>query len=138
VDKGSFSGVLVAAAGILVGLLLEGGSVGQILQPTAAMIVFGGTAGAVLLQFPLSTVVSAVKSLAQVFFARESDTRKLITDLVAYAGQARREGVISLDAQLPTIGDPFLKRSLMLAIDGTEPQELRHMMELELDLREER
>ena len=55
-DKGSVGGVILALAGIIAGLLIEGGNLGQILQPTAAMIVFGGTMGAVLLQFPLPTV----------------------------------------------------------------------------------
>jgi uncharacterized protein YlzI (FlbEa/FlbD family) len=58
-DKASFGGVILAVVGILAGLLLEGGNLGQIFQPTAAMIVFGGTLGAVLLQFPLHTVVEA-------------------------------------------------------------------------------
>jgi chemotaxis protein MotA len=137
VDKGSFSGVAVAAAGILIGLTLEGGSVSQILQPTAALIVFGGTLGAVLLQFPLATVIEAFRSVGHVFFGHESDHRQLVAQLVGYANQARREGVVSLDAELASITDPFLQRSLMLAVDGTEPQELRHMMELELDRRAE-
>lgn len=132
-DKGSISGVLVAAAGILIGLLLEGGRVTQIVQPTAAMIVFGGTIGAILLQFPLRTVLRAIRSLAQVFFEQRTHNRELVSLLVGYASQARRAGILSLDAALPSLTDPFLRRALMLAVDGTEPQELRHMMELELD-----
>ena len=58
-DKGSIGGVFLAVAGILAGLLIEGGNLHQILQPTAALIVFGGTMGAVLLQFPLATVTAA-------------------------------------------------------------------------------
>ena len=95
---------------------------GQILQPTAAMIVFGGTLGAVMLQFPLSTILLAARNALAA-----------IDQLVGYAQKARREGIIALDAELPNLEDPFLKRSLMLAVDGTEPQELRKMMELELD-----
>jgi chemotaxis protein MotA len=133
VDKASFSGLLVAIGGILLGLLLEGGSIGQIVQPTAAMIVFGGTIGAVLLQFPLGTVFRAVRSLAHVFMDGNNDGPELITMLVRFASQARRAGILSLDAELEKIKDPFLHRSVMLAVDGTEPQELRHMMEMELD-----
>ena len=55
-DTGSFLGILLALAGIVLGLLIEGGHIGQILQPTAAMIVLGGTIGAVMLQFPLEGV----------------------------------------------------------------------------------
>jgi chemotaxis protein MotA len=56
-----------------------------------------------------------------------------VRELVKYANQARREGIVSLDQSLQAIHEPFLKKSLMLAIDGTEPQELRKMMELEMD-----
>ena len=66
-DKASVGGVLLGLAGVIGGLLLEGGTVSQILQPTAAMIVFGGTAGAVLVQFPLSVVLTAIGRLAGIF-----------------------------------------------------------------------
>lgn len=132
-DKATFGGVVVALGGILLGLMLEGGSIRQIIQPTAAMIVFGGTLGAVLVQFPLSVVIAALKQLRGVFFDGGHDARGVIGELVGYANKARKEGVISLDAELPKIAIPFLKKSLTLAVDGTAPQDLRKMMELELD-----
>ena len=136
-DKASFGGVLLAIVGIVAGLLLEGGNLGQIVQPTAAMIVFGGTLGAVLLQFPLGTVIEAFRRLAQVFFAPTQRNKKLIQLLVGYANKARRSGVVSLDADLKTIEEPFLRQALMLAVDGTEPVELRKIMALSLDARAE-
>lgn len=132
-DKATFGGVVVALGGILLGLMLEGGSLSQIVQPTAAMIVFGGTLGAVLVQFPLPVVIAAFKRLRGVFFDGGQDARGVIGELVGYANKARKEGVISLDAELPKIAIPFLKKSLTLAVDGTAPQDLRKMMELELD-----
>lgn len=132
-DKASWGGVVLGVGGIVGGLLLEGGRLSQVLQPTAALIVFGGTLGAVLIQFPLPTVISAIRRLADVFNSPKVDHDALIQSLVRYAYQARREGIVSLDSELEKIEDPFLKRSLMLAVDGTEPQELRKMMELELD-----
>ena len=133
VDKASLGGIILALGGILAGLLLEGGNLGQILQPTAAMIVFGGTLGAVMLQFPLVIILLAFRKLGSVFVNPHRDPQTTIRQLVQYAQKARREGIISLDAELPQIEDSFLKKSLMLAVDGTEPQELRKMMELELD-----
>src|SRR5690349_9531889 len=118
--------------------MLEGGNLSQIVQPTAAMIVFGGTFGAVLLQFPLGVVLAAFGRLVHVFFEPRQNPEKTIHDLVQYANKARRDGIVSLDSELESMQDPFLKRSLMLAIDGTEPQELRKMMELELDNQSER
>jgi chemotaxis protein MotA len=132
-DKASLAGITLAIGGILAGLLLEGGNLGQILQPTAAMIVFGGTLGAVMLQFPLAIVLLAFRQLGSVFVTPQRDPQTIIEQLVQYAQKARRDGIVSLDAELPGIEDSFLKRSLMLAVDGTEPQELRKMMEMELD-----
>jgi len=133
VDKSSFAGVLLGLGGIIIGLVLEGGKLSQVLQPTAAIIVFGGTVGAVLLQYPMPIVGSAFRRLAHVFFEPKLDPQFTVQQLVGFANKARRHGMISLDAELPGIADPFLKKSLMLAVDGTEPQELRKMMQLELD-----
>jgi chemotaxis protein MotA len=136
-DKSSLLGISLAVGGILAGLLLEGGHMSQILQPTAAMIVFGGTLGAVMLQFPLPIISLAFRQLGSVFIRSQRDPQEMIGELVRYAQQARREGIVSLDAELPNIEDSVLKRSLMLAVDGTEAQELRNMMQLELDSRAE-
>jgi chemotaxis protein MotA len=132
-DKSSFSGVVLAVAGIIAGLLLEGGHLGQILQPTAALIVFGGTLGAVLLQFPLATVLSAFGRIVYLFAAPRKHDEQLIKLLVGFANKARRNGVVSLDADLESIQDPFLKQAVMLAVDGTEPADLRNIMQVSLD-----
>lgn len=132
-DKSSLGGIILALGGILAGLLLEGGNLRQILQPTAAMIVFGGTIGAVMLQFPLKVILKAAGRLGSVFANPRQKPQLVIQRLVQYAQKARREGIVSLDADLERIEDPFLKKALMLAVDGTEPQELRKIMELELE-----
>lgn len=137
-DKGSIGGAVLAVAGIIAGLLMEGGKLSQILQPTAALIVFGGTMGAVLLQFPLNTVGQAFRSMTQVFVAPQKQNEELIQLLISFANKARREGVVSLDADLAHITDPYLKQSLMLAVDGTEPAELRKIMRVALDCATER
>jgi chemotaxis protein MotA len=132
-DKASIGGAFLAIAGIIAGLLIEGGNLGQVLQPTAALIVFGGTMGAVLLQFPLTTVVAAFRNLTQLFSEPRKQEAQLIRQLVAFANKARRNGVVSLDADLQTIPDPFLRQTLMLAVDGTEPVDLRKIMHVALD-----
>jgi chemotaxis protein MotA len=137
VDKATLGGLFLAIGGILLGLTLEGGNLGQVVQPTAALIVFGGTLGAILIQYPLPIAVHAFRRLAQVFVEPEQNAQSTIDRLVKYANQARREGIISLDSELANIDEPFLHRALMLAVDGTDPQELRNIMELELDNKEE-
>ena len=136
-DKSSFGGLLIAVGGILAGMMVEGGKIAQILQPTAAMIVFGGTLGAVMLQFPLATVLSAGRNLARVFFSKEPDGDVVVQQLVKFAHKARRSGIVSLDQDLGAVTDPFLKQALMLAVDGTDPAELRKIMQLSLDNRSE-
>jgi len=133
VNKSTLSGVGVALAGIGVGLYLDGGQVGQMLQPTAALIVFGGTLGAVLVQFPFSIVLLAAGQLKEIVLGVADPASHLIEDLTRYAQRARRNGLVSLDAELDFIGDPFLRRAMTLAVDGAHSAELRQTMELEMD-----
>jgi chemotaxis protein MotA len=133
VNKSTLSGIFVALAGIAVGLYLDGGKVGQLLQPTAALIVFGGTIGAVMVQFPFSVVMQAAAQLKGVFVGAEDPAAQLIEDLSRYATKARRNGLVSLDAELETIEYPFLRKAMTLAVDGVHSEELRQTMELEMD-----
>jgi chemotaxis protein MotA len=81
----------------------------------------------------MPVVATAFRRLIQVFLERKLDPQQTVQQLVIFANKARRYGMISLDADLPSLSDPFLKRALMLAVDGTEPQELRKTMQLEID-----
>ena len=132
-NRSTLGGIVLAIVGITVGLYLDGGNVGQMLQPTAALIVFGGTLGAVMVQFPFSVVKQAILQLRQVFMGAEDPASQLIEDLLRYAMRARRNGLLSLDAELELVEDPFLRKSLTLAVDGTNSSKLRQTMELEMD-----
>ncbi len=132
-DIASIAGIALAVIGILAGMLIEGGQITDIIKPTAAMIVIGGTTGAVMLQFPLSIFVTALKHAMKVFMHKGSNGEAILAQIVGFANKARKSGIISLDAELNTIEDPFLKQALMLAVDGTEPNEVRKIMQLELD-----
>jgi chemotaxis protein MotA len=114
-------------------LVLDGGKLAQVLQPTAALIVIGGTFGAVMVQFPLKIVLQSLVHLKYVFFNSEPESDLLVQNLLRYAYKARRDGILSLDAELAKIQDPFLKESLMLAVDGVNATDLRKMMELQID-----
>lgn len=137
-DKSTLGGIFIALAGIGCGLILDGGKISQVIQPTAALIVFGGTIGAIMVQFPLPIVVQALVHLRDVFLNRETESDDLVRNLLRYAHKARKEGILSLDAELAKIRDPFLKESLTLAIDGVHAADLRKMMELHLDYRGEK
>jgi chemotaxis protein MotA len=132
-DFASIGGIALAIIGILAGMLIEGGSIAQITQPTAAMIVVGGTMGAVMLQFPMNIFLAALKHLSKVFLHKGADGEAILQLLVSFANKARKSGIVSLDSDLASVEDPFLKQALMLAVDGTEPAEVRKIMQLELD-----
>jgi chemotaxis protein MotA len=135
-DLATISGIALAMAGIIGGLILEKGSIQDVAQGTAAMIVLGGTLGAVLVTTPMSHVLRAVRGLGAVFFERVSDTAETIDRLIQFATKARKQGIVSLETEAGAIEDPFLRKALSLAVDGTDLQELRKMMEIDIALAE--
>lgn len=137
-DFASIVGLVVAISALLGGLTMEGGKVADVTQVTAAIIVLGGTLGAVMVTSPMSSLSSALAGLKKVFFEEVIDPEAAIEDIVAYATKARKHSLISLENDLESIDDPFLKKALMLAVDGTDLQELRKMIELELIQEEKR
>ncbi len=135
-DIATLGGLLLAAGGILGGLLIEGGKLTDIAQVTALMIVLGGTIGAVMVTTPLKTLIRAVKYLGDVFFEKQEAPEQVIEEIIAYATKARKNSIISLESDLEKIADPFLRKAISLSVDGTDLQELRTMMELDLDLQQ--
>jgi chemotaxis protein MotA len=86
-----------------------------------------------MLQFPLNTVFSAAQRLVRIFLYKNDSGAVLLRQIVTFANKARRQGIVSLDPDLPQVADPFLRQALMLAVDGTEPSELRRIMEFQID-----
>jgi chemotaxis protein MotA len=136
-DIASIGGIILALVGILGGMIIEGGSPMEIVKPTAAMIVIGGTAGACMLQFPLNIFIAACKDIVKVFLHKGADAEAIIAQIVGFANTARKSGIVSLDGELKAVKDPFLRQALMLAVDGTESSEVRKIMQLELDNKSE-
>jgi chemotaxis protein MotA len=132
-DLASIVGLTMALGAVLGGQALEGGSVKSILIPTAAIIVFGGTFGACLLQFPLSTAMESFKSIMKAFKDPQADNKEVIQEIIRLANKARKEGVISLESDIQKATDPFLKKALTMATDGVDPKVLREAMELQIE-----
>ena len=136
-DLSTLGGLLLALAGILGGLVLEKGSILDVAQGTAALIVLGGTLGAVLVTTPTPVMLRAFRGLGAVFFEKAQSTSATIESLIQYATKARKNGIVSLEAEAATIPDPFLRKAINLAVDGTDLQELRKMMEIDIGLSEQ-
>jgi chemotaxis protein MotA len=137
VDLTSIIGIFLGIAAVVGGQLLEGGNLMAIVQPTAFIIVFGGTAGAVILSFPGKDLKAAVAGLQAVFFGGSAKTGEIIDLLVGLALKARKEGILSLQNDIKDIPDDFLRKGMELMTDGSDPHLLRELMETELSFLEE-
>ncbi len=133
-DFATIAGIVIAFTGILGGLLLEGGRIKDVAQVTAALIVMGGTLGAVLVNTPMPVFTGALKRFRDVIFERPHSPDAIIEAVIGYAAKARKNGLVSLESDTAGIEDPFLRKALTLAVDGADLQEIRKMMDLQIDV----
>lgn len=137
-DLGSVTGVPLGLGFILVGQLIEGGRAQSLVQLTAGLIVFGGTLGAVLLSYSPADMRRAIGSLRDVFTENAGSAEAVINKISGYAIRARKQGIMTLEDDLPHENDPFLRKGLGLAVDGTNPHVVRDMLTLESDTLQDR
>lgn len=137
-DISSLIGVFLGILCILLGQALEGGNIGQLLQVTAALIVFGGTLGGVILSFPKESLVGAVFALKDVFKDDNVDFEDTIAEIIKFAVKGRKEGVIALEKDAKNASDSLLVLGLQSVSDGTDPALVRQMLETQTMLLEEK
>ena len=135
-DLATLGGLILAIGGILGGLVMEGGKVRDVAQITAAIIVLSGTIGSVMVTTPMHTLIGAAKKLILVFMDRDQSPHAMIEEIITYAAKARKSGIVSLEQEANAIQDPFLRKALNLAVDGTDLDVIRKTMELEISLEE--
>jgi chemotaxis protein MotA len=132
-DKTSVIGLLLGLTAIVGGQVLEGGHLGSLVQPTAFLIVLGGTLGAVMLQSPMNVFVSGMKMFKWIFFPPVIAPKRIISQIAQWSHIARKEGLLALEGQTASIKDPFIRKGLQLLVDGAEPERLREVMEVEIN-----
>jgi chemotaxis protein MotA len=125
-------GLIVGLGAIVTGNIAEGGTTSHLAQMAAAVIVFGGTAGATILSYPLSDLRTAFSALRLVFYSREVNPSLVIEDSVNILVQARRTGLVALQPQITEIKDGFLRKGLTLVVDGMPPKMIRDILEQEI------
>lgn len=136
-DKISIGGLIIGILAIVGGQILEGGHVGSLTQPTALVIVFGGTLGAVMLQNPFAVFKRGIKMAKWVWVPPFIDQKRVINEIHHWSQISRREGLLSLENFANHSADPFTKRALQMLVDGADPERLREVMEVEIDSYEE-
>lgn len=131
-DKISVIGLVLGLSAIVLGQVLEGGHLDSLVQPTAFLIVVGGTLGAVMLQSPLQVFRDGMKMAKWVFSPPLVEPQQLIADISRWSQIARKEGLLALEAQIRTLRDPFTAKGMQLLVDGAEPERLREVLEVEI------
>lgn len=132
-------GLVIGIGGILVGNLLEGGHFDSLFQLTAAFIVFGGTAGAVVLSNRMEDLRLSVRYLKHLIYSPETNERSLIAaEIIQSAKQARHESILTLERNLASYRDPFMRSVYRFVIDGVDPEVLRKIFEEEIKVSERR
>lgn len=137
-DVLSVVGILIGLIAILGGNWLEGGHFGALINGPAALIVIGGTFGAAALQTPLPLLKLALQRVRGVFVPPLVDFRGGVAKVVRWAVAARKEGLLGLETIADGERDPFAKKGLQLLVDGSEPDSIRGVLEMESDLRHQR
>lgn len=129
-------GIMMALVAILGGNILEGGHTSSLVQLTAFVIVGGGTLGAVMVQTPIRTFVRSMKIAAWVLIPVKLQPEEAADKIVNWSNIARREGLLGLEAIAEEEPDPFARKGLQLLVDGSEPEVIRSILEVEIDSKE--
>jgi chemotaxis protein MotA len=137
-DKLTLAGIVLAAAAILGGQVLEGGSLGSLVQLAAFLIVIGGTIAAVMVQSPLPVFLDGLRLARWVVLPPQSDLPSVIAQVAGWAADARRDGILALENHLPGIEDAFIRNGVQMLVDGFEPERIREALEVETVAWEER
>jgi chemotaxis protein MotA len=132
-DPASLAGIGLAFGAIFLSMIMEGGNPMAIIAVPAMILVFGGTIGAAMAGGMLKDAISLPKLVQRALLSKVVLPDDVVETVVALADRARREGLLALEDAIKAVDDPFLRRGLELAIDGTDPEELREILECEVD-----
>lgn len=136
-DKISLAGLAIGLIAIIGGQVMEGGHIGSLVQPTALLIVCGGTLGAVLLQSPYHIFKRGMQMAKWVWVPPVIEQKRLVDQILNWSQLSRREGLLALENSIPGLKDEFVKKGLQLLVDGADPERIRELLEVEINTFEE-
>ncbi|SHN42046.1 flagellar motor protein [Cryptosporangium aurantiacum] len=137
-DPASIIGLVVAFAIVFTTIILEGGSVGSIFLVAPLLLVFGGAIAAAMTGSTLQDTIAFFKNFVGGLTAKKVDAGASVDTIVKLAERARKEGLLALEDAIKDVKDPFLKDGLQLAVDGTDPEELREILEGQIEAKKKR
>ena len=131
-------GILIALGALMAGTLIEGGSPAAYANPSAILIIFGGTFGATIASFSMTQFKRFPKLFGLAIKTRASHAPEMRDRLVAFAERARREGLLALESDVDQVEDPFMRKGLQMVIDGLEPDIVEEILELDTEAMQRR
>jgi chemotaxis protein MotA len=137
-DLATIIGFVLAWGAFFASVIMEGGDLKAFINPSALVLVFGGTFGATMMSFPMHEIKEMPNILKHAFKGGEENPAAVITKLVSFAERARREGLLALEEEARDITDEFLKKGVQLAVDGTDPELVRVILQTDIAFLEER
>ncbi len=129
----SLAGIVLGLVAILGGAIAKGSSLGALWNLAAFLIVVVGTLAAALVQARAAVFLHGLRIFPWVFFPPGLDAARMIERLVTWSQLSRKEGLLGLESASDEESDPFVRKGLQLLVDGTEPQMLRQILEMDLD-----
>jgi chemotaxis protein MotA len=135
VDIGTLLGIIITFVAVFASLIMEGGKPTSVLLVPALLIVFGGTIGAAMAGGNLKDFTSGFGRIRLALFNRPKANDDTVRTLVGFAERARRDGLLALEETARSIDAPYLRKGIELAGDGTDPEELRDIMEADIQAR---
>jgi chemotaxis protein MotA len=139
-DPATGIGIGAAVASLLVAMVMEGGNPIAFMQPTAMLIVFGGTIGVMIASSGIRNVVGMAKLtiVSMTYRSRAIDKAAVVTTIAGMAEKARREGLLALEDEAEDVDDAFIRKGVALVVDGTDPELVKDILESDLDAMEAR
>ena len=133
-DIASLAGILLALFMLVFGIISSAGVGGfrEYLDPASAIITFGGAFSCTLMSMSLQNYIAGLKSFTLIFKAPALNTSEMIGKIIELSNVARKEGLLSLEEAATDLEEPFLKKGILLIVDGTDPELVRAIMETEL------
>lgn len=124
---------VISAFGLVVVAIFMGSGLKVFIDIPSVMIVVGGTLGATMINYPLKEVVGVMRVAKHAIMTKNIAVSDLIKRFIQFAQKSRKEGILALDGELKNVKDDFLKKGIQLSIDGLEPQEIRDILDTEVD-----
>src|SRR4051794_5227239 len=128
---GTGVGIVISIVGIAMGATMEGTNVMVVLNVPAVLIVLIGTLGATIAACGLEPHLKLPKLFMTALMPQDLDLVKRVNDLVGYAEKARRDGLLALDEAVKEIDDPFTRKGIQLVVDGTDPDLVASVLDVE-------